>query len=159
MEKIRRFVKLSTYVTLVSRVRMSGTKTLIPLYVFIVWIQILFYIRNVQRLLFHVFNSTGWSKSLCAPDDYSTIIRCTENFRSPCRMSMLPCTDTGLCNASQHPWCSQASSYIKTHTKLNYYGSFYRDCTTFYWTILLSRRLINMITILTWVNYDRSSLL
>jgi len=28
--------------------------------------------------------NTGWSKSLCAPDDYSTIIRCTETFWSPC---------------------------------------------------------------------------
>jgi len=27
-------------------------------------------------------NNTGWSKSLCAPDNYSTIIRCTETFWS-----------------------------------------------------------------------------
>ena len=27
---------------------------------------------------------TEWSKSLCAPDDYSTIIRCTETFWSHC---------------------------------------------------------------------------
>jgi len=27
---------------------------------------------------------TEWSRSLCAPDDYSTIIRCTENFWSLC---------------------------------------------------------------------------
>jgi len=27
---------------------------------------------------------TVWSKSLYAPDDYSTIIRCTEAFWSPC---------------------------------------------------------------------------
>jgi len=37
---------------------------------------------------------TGWSKSLCAPDDYSTIIRCTEAFWSFCRkgVTYLPCT-------------------------------------------------------------------
>jgi len=28
--------------------------------------------------------STGWSKGLCAPDDYSTQHRCTENFWSFC---------------------------------------------------------------------------
>jgi len=27
---------------------------------------------------------TGWSKSLCAPDDYNTESRCTETFWSPC---------------------------------------------------------------------------
>jgi len=27
---------------------------------------------------------TGWSKSLCTPDNYSTIIRCTETFWSLC---------------------------------------------------------------------------
>jgi len=27
---------------------------------------------------------TGWSKILCAPDDYNTIVRCTETFWSPC---------------------------------------------------------------------------
>jgi len=27
---------------------------------------------------------TGWSKSLCAPDDYNTEVRCTETFWSPC---------------------------------------------------------------------------
>jgi len=35
-------------------------------------------------LIFNILN-TWWSKSLCAPDDYSTIIRCTETFWSPCR--------------------------------------------------------------------------
>ena len=30
-----------------------------------------------------IFN-TGWSKSLCAPDDYTVIVRCTETFLSPC---------------------------------------------------------------------------
>jgi len=28
--------------------------------------------------------NTEWSKSPCALDDYSTIIRCTETFWSPC---------------------------------------------------------------------------
>jgi len=27
---------------------------------------------------------TGWSKSLCAPDDYNTYVRCTKTFWSPC---------------------------------------------------------------------------
>jgi len=27
---------------------------------------------------------TGSSKRLCAPDDYNTIVRCTETFWSPC---------------------------------------------------------------------------
>jgi len=31
--------------------------------------------RNIQ--------CTVWSKSLCAPDDYNTIVRCTETFWSP----------------------------------------------------------------------------
>jgi len=30
------------------------------------------------------YSTTEWSKSLCAPDDYSTIIRCTKTFWSPC---------------------------------------------------------------------------
>jgi hypothetical protein len=29
-------------------------------------------------------DDTGWSKSLCAPADHSTIISCTETFWSPC---------------------------------------------------------------------------
>jgi hypothetical protein len=29
-------------------------------------------------------SSTGWSKILCAPDDYNTIVRCTETFWWPC---------------------------------------------------------------------------
>jgi len=32
----------------------------------------------------HTILSTGWSKSLCAPDDYKTIVRCAETFWSPC---------------------------------------------------------------------------
>jgi len=28
--------------------------------------------------------NTGWSKSLCAPDDYNTESRCTETIWSPC---------------------------------------------------------------------------
>jgi len=28
--------------------------------------------------------TTGWSKRLCAPDDYNTIIRCTQMFWTPC---------------------------------------------------------------------------
>ena len=38
-------------------------------------------------ILFSTFlrsSSTGWSKSLCAPDDYTTIVRSTEAFWSPC---------------------------------------------------------------------------
>ena len=37
---------------------------------------------------------TGWSKSLCAPDDYSTIIRCTETFWSSCIMVQIGVIDT-----------------------------------------------------------------
>jgi hypothetical protein len=29
-------------------------------------------------------HTRGWSKSLCAPDDYNTIVRCRETFWSPC---------------------------------------------------------------------------
>ena len=29
-------------------------------------------------------HNTEWSKSLCAPDDYNTYVRCTETFWSPC---------------------------------------------------------------------------
>jgi len=49
---------------------------------------------------------TEWSKNLCAPDDYSTIIRCTETFWSPCiilwdhrRMCDPSLTETSLCGA------------------------------------------------------------
>jgi hypothetical protein len=31
-----------------------------------------------------IFYNTGWSKSLCAPDDCNVIVRCTETFPSPC---------------------------------------------------------------------------
>ena len=30
------------------------------------------------------YNTTGWSKSLCAPDDCIVIVRCTDTFWSPC---------------------------------------------------------------------------
>jgi len=36
--------------------------------------------------------NTWWSKSLCAPDDYNTIVRCTENFWSPCIIPFLYAT-------------------------------------------------------------------
>jgi len=34
-----------------------------------------------------LLGSTEWSKSLCAPDDYNTEVRCTETFWSPCIFS------------------------------------------------------------------------
>jgi hypothetical protein len=44
--------------------------------------------RNWENsgLLLRTFqlHSTEWSKCLCAPDNYNTIIRCTETFWSPC---------------------------------------------------------------------------
>jgi hypothetical protein len=44
--------------------------------------------RNWENsgLLLRTFqlHSTGWSKCLCAPDNYNTIIRYTETFWSPC---------------------------------------------------------------------------
>jgi len=33
-----------------------------------------------------VWYCTWWSKILCAPDDYNTIVRCKETFWSPCRI-------------------------------------------------------------------------
>jgi hypothetical protein len=44
--------------------------------------------RNVKiystTCTFTLYQTTEWSKSLCAPDDCIVIIRCTETFRSPC---------------------------------------------------------------------------
>jgi len=37
-----------------------------------------------SKLFWNSADNTGWSKSLCAPDNYSTIIRCTETFWSLC---------------------------------------------------------------------------
>jgi len=38
----------------------------------------------VYTYIIYILYYTGWSKNLCAPDDYSTSIRCTETFWSPC---------------------------------------------------------------------------
>jgi len=44
--------------------------------------------RNVEIYspddTFTLYQNTGWSKSLCAPDDCIVIISCTETFWSPC---------------------------------------------------------------------------
>jgi len=44
-----------------------------------------FAIHNRPRAnIVNMAPNTGWSKSVFAPDDYNTYIRCTETFRSPC---------------------------------------------------------------------------
>jgi len=37
--------------------------------------------QNIKKI------NTWWSKSLRAPDEYNTIVRCTQTFWSPCIMT------------------------------------------------------------------------
>jgi len=58
-------------------------------------------------------------QKVCVPDDYNTIVRCTETFWSPCMLK----TNTGDCKAVQvlHTSSSRPRVLISTALKLPKY--------------------------------------
>ena len=74
---------------------------------------------------------TGWSKSLCAPDDYNTIVRCTETFWSPCtcvflsqliwRISMWPREDKSIMWLLESRWLCIPGIYIYIYIYIYYW--------------------------------------
>jgi hypothetical protein len=53
-------------------------------------------ISKCPSILKQQFSNTGWSKSICAPHDYSTNIRCTETFCLPCIFSTIVYSISGV---------------------------------------------------------------
>jgi len=57
---------------------------------------------------------TGWSKSLCGPDDYNTLVSCTETFWSPCTSTMQPAwfRTKQISLNEWHLWCIVYSPWV-----------------------------------------------
>jgi len=59
----------------------------------------IYFVDSVHRPTLRKDTNRGWSKSLCAPNDYRKNIRCTETFWTPCISAMLMGQNTSL------SWC------------------------------------------------------
>ena len=52
-------------------------------------IELTYHLARIELVIVQVSHSTGWSKSLCTPDDFIVIVRCTETFWSSCTIYIL----------------------------------------------------------------------